>query len=214
MELNNYKSVTPLKKKRKKVTASAAVVLCLICLVVGVFCGKASVDNDMEDYVSKSKYNDVVAENGALKKNEETYKIKINELKQELAAANVTIEQAPAQQPENPDAISAQKDTSKDSKGKDSGGFGRILLIIVLIAVIGGCGFLIVKIYKRKNSGYDDEEYDDEEEYYDEDEEYEDDEYYDDEDDEEYDDDDEYYDEDDEEYDDDEEYEDEDDDEE
>ena len=37
MELNNYRSVTPLKKKKRKVTASAALVLCLISLLIGDF---------------------------------------------------------------------------------------------------------------------------------------------------------------------------------
>ncbi len=211
MELNNYKSVTPLKKKRRKVTASAAVILCLLSLIVGVLCGKASADKDVQSQVDKKvdtiKINYQATE-AALEKKITTYESEINRLKKELAEANITItnnEQTAAQQVENSDVVSAQKDTSKDTKDKDSGGLGRILIIVILIAVIGACGFFIVKIYMKKNNGYDDEDYEDDDEYYDEDyEDYDDDDEYYDEDDEDYDDDDEYYDEDDE-YEDDEE---------
>ena len=45
MELNNYRSVTPLRKRRKKITASAALVLCVLCLIIGILCGRAASSN-------------------------------------------------------------------------------------------------------------------------------------------------------------------------
>ena len=60
MELNNYRSVTPLRKKRKKITASAAIVLCCLSLIIGVLCGNAFSSNkqaqEAEEKVAKMEH--------------------------------------------------------------------------------------------------------------------------------------------------------------
>ncbi len=184
MELNNYRSVTPLKRKRKKITASAAVVLCLISLIVGVICGRSAVSNkqaqEAQEKIDKIQF-DMTAENEALQNTIETQKEKINSLKQQLAQAQVPSENDDA---DLSDADEATEDENADKEQtKSSGGFFRTLLIILVIVVIIGCAVYGVSIFLKKNEEYDDDE--DDEDYDD------DDEYYDDDDDEDYEDDDE-----------------------
>ena len=176
MELNNYRSVTPLRKKRKKITASAAVVLCLISLIVGIICGRAAVSNkqaqEAQEKIDKIEF-DMTVENEALQKTIETQKEKINSLKQQLAQAQVPAENDEAPLTDGEEATEVE-DEDKDEP-KSSGGFFRTLLIILVIIVIIGCVVYAASIFLKKNEEYDD---DDEE-----DDDYDDDEYYDDEDD-------------------------------
>ncbi|MBQ8808456.1 MAG: hypothetical protein IJZ81_04045, partial [Clostridia bacterium] len=152
MELNNYRSVTPLRKKRKKITASAAVVLCLISLIVGIICGRAAVSNkqaqEAQEKIDKIEF-DMTAENEALQKTIETQKEKINSLKQQLAQAQV-----PAENDEAPlaDGEEATEDENEDKdEPKSSGGFFRTLLIILVIIVIIGCVVYAASIFLKKN---------------------------------------------------------------
>lgn len=189
MELNNYRSVTPLKKKKRKVTASAALVLCLISLLIGVLCGKASVKGPSEKQIAQKieQVEKDYADN--VQKLKETYEEEINNLNKKLAEANQAAQETvqpalPEPSAQEGDVPAQQDDLAPTQEKKASNGIGRTLLIIVLIGIIGACIFLAVRIFFRRNDDdyddYDDEDYDDE---YD-DEDYEDDEYEDDEDDE------------------------------
>lgn len=198
MELNNYRSVTPLKKKKRKVTASAALVLCLISLLIGVLCGKASVKGPSEKQIAQKieQVEKDYADN--VQKLKETYEEEINDLNKKLAEANqaaqTTVQPAePEPSAQESDVPAQQDDTVPSQEKKSSNGIGRTLLIIILIGIIGVCIFLAVRIFFRRNDDdydddYDDEDYDDEyddEEYdddeYEEDDEYDDEEYEDDE---------------------------------
>ena len=189
MELNNYRSVTPLKKKKRKVTASAALVLCLISLLIGVLCGKASVKGPSEKQIAQKieQVEKDYADN--VQKLKETYEEEINNLNKKLAEANQAAQETVQPALSEPsaqegDVPAQQDDLAPTQEKKASNGIGRTLLIIVLIGIIGVCIFLAVRIFFRRNDDdyddYDDEDYDDE---YD-DEDYDDDEYEDDEDDE------------------------------
>ena len=189
MELNNYRSVTPLKKKKRKVTASAALVLCLISLLIGVLCGKASVKGPSEKQIAQ-KIEQVKKDHADnVQKLKDTYDEKINDLNIKLAEANQAAQETvqpaePEPSAQEGDVPAQQDDTTPTQEKKASNGMGRTLLIIVLIGIIGVCIFLAVRIFFRRDDDdyddYDDEDYDDD---YD-DEDYEDDEYEDDEDDE------------------------------
>ena len=186
MELNNYRSVTPLKKKKRKVTASAALVLCLISLLIGVLCGKASVKGPSEKQIAQKieQVEKDYADN--VQKLKETYEEEINNLNKKLAEANQAAQEAVQPAEPEPSAqegdVPAQQDDTvvPTQEKKSSNGIGRTLLIIVLIGIIGVCIFLAVRIFFRRNDEdyddeYDDEDYDDED-YDDEYDEYEDDE--------------------------------------
>ena len=196
MELNNYRSVTPLKKKKRKVTASAALVLCLISLLIGVLCGKASVKGPSEKQIAQKieQVEKDYADN--VQKLKETYEEEINNLNKKLAEANQAVQEAvqpaePEPSAQEGDVPAQQDDTVPTQEKKSSNGIGRTLLIIILIGIIGVCIFLAVRIFFRRNDDdyddyddedyddYDDEEYDDDE--YEEDDEYDDEEYEDDE---------------------------------
>ena len=91
MELNNYRSVTPLRKRRKKITASAALVLCVLCLIIGILCGRAASSNKQAQEAAEEIARieqDSEIEISRLKKEIDTYKKEINKVKQDLAAAN------------------------------------------------------------------------------------------------------------------------------
>ena len=188
MELNNYRSVTPLKKKKRKVTASAALVLCLISLLIGVLCGKASVKGPTEKQVAQKieQVEKDYADN--VQKLKETYEEEINNLNKKLAEASQAVQEAvqpaePEPSAQEGEVPAQQEDTTPLPEKKSSDGIGRTLLIIVLIGIIGVCIFLAIRIFFRRNDDeYDDEDYDeyDDDEYDDEeydDEEYDDDEY-------------------------------------
>jgi len=205
MELNDYKSVTPLKKKRKKITAGAALVLCLLSLIVGVFCGKASGGGASDKQVAekieelKKSYEERIKELDATYK--DTYDKSIADLKNELNDLRKQVpagEQVDGESEENSPAAKQDK-TNPDDKvdKKENSGFNGTPVIIILVVVIAVCIFYLVKIFRRKNDDADDyidddedDDYDDYEDDYDDDYDDDDDDYEDYEDDEDFDDDD------------------------
>ena len=205
MELNNYRSVTPIKRKPRKITATATLVLCLIALIIGVLFGQAiggDAEADIQEMIASGEVITKKEYESEITALQEAHKKQISDMQAAQA------EQAEQQQAaiEESEASAAQLEEPVESVvDEESGGFWSTFLIILLIAVIGVCIFFAVKILKRRNDEeYDDDDYDDE----DYDDEYEDDEEYDDEeyDEEEYEDDEEYDEEyDEEEYEDDEE---------
>ena len=90
MELHDYKSVTPVKKKPRKITSTAALILCLLVFIVGIIIGRAN-SSGKEAKAAAARIREIET---AQKKEQdrsateiETYKNEINRLKSELAAA-------------------------------------------------------------------------------------------------------------------------------
>ena len=141
MELNDYKSVTPLKKKRKKITASAALVLCLLCLLIGVLCGRAVSSNKQAQEAQKQvelMQHDMEMESSRYAAEISTYKDEINRLKAELAQTKKTlkeVQEAPHEIAPTEDDAQLDKDTEGENAAvaddepedtpKTSGGFLR-----------------------------------------------------------------------------------------
>ena len=94
MELNNYRSVTPLKRKRRKITATAALLLCVLCLLLGVLCGRAiSTSKQTQEANEKIAQfeQEMEIESSRMKAEVSAYKDEINRLKGELADAKKVI---------------------------------------------------------------------------------------------------------------------------
>ena len=180
MELNNYRSVTPLKKKRKKITVSAALVICFLCLIIGILCGRAVSSNKQAQEASEriaQIEQEMEIESKRLASEIGAYKDEINRLKNELADANRIISQqteasnqAEAEteaEAEEEEAIACEEEEKAPVQKKSSGGFLRILLIIILVVIIIVCLLFAASVFLRKNDDeddeYDDEDYDDEE---------------------------------------------------
>ena len=191
MELNNYRSVTPLKKKRKKITASAALILCMICLLLGVLCGRA-ISSGKQAQEAEQKIaqfeQEMEIERTRFQAEIDAYKTKINDLnveltetKQIIANNQAAVEEEVAAPSEEPDpSLATEESDAPVEEPKASGGFGRIALIGILILVIMVCIIFAATMFLKKDDDDDDddeyddedyEDYDDDEEYYEEDEE-------------------------------------------
>lgn len=192
MELNNYRSVTPLKKKRKKITVSAALVICFLCLIIGILCGRAVSSNKQAQEASEriaQIEQEMEIESKRLASEIGAYKDEINRLKNELADANKIISQQTEAsnqeeaeleaEAEEEESVATEEEEKAPVQKKTSGGFLRILLIIILVVIIIVCLLFAASVFLRKNEDddddedeYDDEDYDDEdyEEDYDEEE--------------------------------------------
>ena len=112
MELHDYKSATPVKKKPRKITSTAALILCLLVFIVGIVIGRAN-SSGKEAKAAAARIREIET---AQKKEQdrsateiETYKDEINRLKSELAAAKAD---------KNSDKSSDSKNTS-DKKTDD-----------------------------------------------------------------------------------------------
>lgn len=189
MEANNYRSVTPLKKKRKKITMTAALVLCLVFFVVGIACGR-SVSSSKQEKEANEKiqklemdYNETLS---AHQEKIDTLEGLLNEKKGELADAKKQIsdinkaqeekqeeevKEEKTAQVEEPTQVQEEKQEEPQKKGTSS--VLRRLIIICLVIIIVVCILIALSILIKKN---DDDDYDDEE-----DEEYIEEEYYEDE---------------------------------
>ncbi len=199
MELNNYRSANTPKKKKKKITASAAVVFCILSLIVGIVCGKSS-SSGLDPRITEmtknlDNYQEAV----------DTYEAEIKARKDELTKIYHELAEAKkeqkelaqsVQEPVSNDDDATESKNEKAPKTEESSGSGILgkLIIGALIIVIIVCILFALSIFLKKNES-DEDEYDDDDEYEDEDE-Y--DEYYEEDDDSE----EEYEDDEDEEYDD------------
>ena len=88
MENKNYRSVTPLRKKRRKITMTAALILCLVFFVVGIACGRTATSSKQAKEANQKiqqlelDYNESL---GALTEEIDTLKDDLNKKKGELA---------------------------------------------------------------------------------------------------------------------------------
>ena len=169
MEYNNYRSVTPLRKKRKKITMAAALILCLVFFVVGIACGRTATSSKQEKEANQKIQQ--------LEKKGELAKLK-KEVAEQEKAAEENIEPAATETIETESATEDKSEEEKKApKEKSSNNLLRNLIIICLVVIIIICILFALSILIRRNDDdddYDDEE--DEEEYIEEYETYEDDE--------------------------------------
>lgn len=189
MEQNEFRTVTPIRKKVKKITLTAGIALGVICFLLGLLFGGAFSSgknaNELEKQVEELELSleEQTARNNKL---EETYKVKINDLKMEKAELKEQLKNSgsPSDDAAKDDDASASE-LDEETSTKSSGGvLKKIIIVLLVLAVIGGILFA-ASIFLKKNNHEDDEEYDDEDDdeyddYYDEEEdedEYEDDEY-------------------------------------
>ena len=173
MELNNYRSANTPKKKKKKITASAAVVFCILSLIVGIVCGKSS-SSGLDPRITEmtknlDNYQEAV----------DTYEAEIKARKDELT--KIYHELAEAKKEQKALAQSVQEPTLNDDdategknenapKAKESSGSGILgkLIIGALVIVIIVCILFAVSIFLKKNESDEDDEYEDDEDEYDE----------------------------------------------
>ena len=209
MEQNSFKSSSQTKKKVKKITMNAAIVLSVVCLLLGLFIGKAMSSGKINDL--ENKYSETIENLNYEKTRQETLNKtkdnKIAELEAALAEAEANIEQLSGKQEEEPVAVAdvepaaKEEPTKKNSPKKSSKSPLKTILTVILVIIILACVGFAATIFIKKNNRadnddddyFDDDDYEDAE-YYEDDEydEYEDDEYDDDEyEDDEYEDDDE-----------------------
>ncbi len=172
MELNNYRSANTPKKKRKKITASAAVVFCILSLIVGIVCGKSS-SSGLDPRITEmtknlDNYQEAV----------DTYEAEIKARKDELTKiyhelAEAKKEQkALAQSTEEPvsndDATESKNEKAPKSQESSGSGILGKLIIGALVIVIIVCILFAVSIFLKKNDSDeddDDDEYEDDDEY-------------------------------------------------
>lgn len=200
----SYSGVTPIKKKIKKITAKAAIILCVICFFVGMLFsgatssnkGSSNAQQQINELTKQLEY-----ERGQHSAEIDAYKEEINKLNKDIAelkasgSTTVTDTDEPVAVTENGDSATVATDNSPAKS--TSGGFLKTFFVIILVIIILGAVIFGASVFLKKGKTEDDE-YEDEYEDDDEDEEYEDDDEYDDEDEDEYEDD-EYEDDDDEE---------------
>ena len=190
MEANNYRSVTPLRKKRKKITMTAALILCLVFFVVGIACGR-SVSSSKQEKEANEKiqklemdYNETLS---AHQEKIDTLEGLLNEKKGELADAKKQIkdinkaqeekqeEEKPEVKPTEVEPAEVQEEKQEEEpQQKGTSSILRKLIIICLVVIIIVCILFALSILIKKNDDDDyDEDYDDEdvEEYYEDDEE-------------------------------------------
>ena len=183
---NNYRGVTPLKKRRNKITLNAAIVLCIVVFILGLLCGKASTSSKQNQEAAK-RIQEIEQEYEIdltqLEKLNSDYVAELNKVKGELAQAQSKIAaiekaneeaqaQAAAQEAEAQAAETEeeQPEDVEEPKPKESGGWLKKIILICLVAVIVLCVLLGASILLKKNN--DDDEYDEEDEEFDDDIEY------------------------------------------
>ncbi len=189
MEQNSLRTATPIRKKVKKITLTAGIILGVICFLLGLLFGGAFSSgknaDELEKQVAELELR-VEEQTAKTEKLEETYKVKINDLKREKAELKEELKKSDNASPENTKEDGTPASEIEDTNtGKSSGGvLKKIIIALLVLAVIGGILFA-ASIFLKKNNHEDDEEYDDEyddDEYDDyDDDEYDDDEYDDDE---------------------------------
>ena len=176
---NNYRGVTPLKKRRNKITLNAAIVLCIIVFIIGILCGNAGTANRQNQEATKriqeieQEYEIDVTQ---LEKLNSDYVAELNKVKGELAEAQSKIAamekaneeaQAAAQEAEvyEKEAVEQEAEETAEETPKESGSLLKKIIVICLIVVIILCVLLGASIILKKNS--EDDEYDEEDEEYD-----------------------------------------------
>ena len=172
MELGNYRSANTPKKKRKKVTASAAVVFCILSLIVGIVCGKSS-SSGLDPRITEmtknlDNYQEAV----------DTYEAEIKARKDELTKIYHELAEAKkeqkalaqnTEQPASDDDEATESKTEKAPAVQKSSGSGILgkLIIGALVIVIIVCILFALSIFLKKNDSdeEEDDEYDDDDEY-------------------------------------------------
>lgn len=191
MEANNYRSVTPLRKKRKKITMTAALILCLVFFVVGIACGR-SVSSSKQEKEANAKiqklemdYNETLS---AHQEKIDTLEGLLNEKKGELADAKKQIKDINKAQEEKEEEVKAQEEKPAEvepakaeeaeeeekPQAKGTSSVLRKLIIVCLVIIIIVCILFALSILIKKNDDDDDYEDDEDDEEYIEEEYYED----------------------------------------
>ena len=180
METSNYR-ITPVRKKRTKITLSAALVLCLLFFIVGILGGRAFSSNKQAKEATKQMQKmeqEFTIEKTRAEAEIKTYESEINRLKGELAEAKQLaddiIKAKEKEEEESEQATESSEDSEAASEEsaaveeslpeetKSSGGnFTRNLLIVIFVIVIIVCVLFLFSMYFRKN----DEDEDEDEEY-------------------------------------------------
>ena len=184
---NNYRGVTPLKKRRNKITLNAAIVLCIVVFIIGLLCGKATTSSKQNQEAAK-RIQEIEQEYEIdltqLEKLNSDYVAEINKVKGELAEAQSKLaaiekvnEEAQAQaeqetETHKDEAEEQQTEETQEEQPKESGSLLRKIIVICLIVVIVLCVLLGASILLRKNNDEDDDEEDEEYDDFDDDIEY------------------------------------------
>lgn len=179
MEANNYRSVTPLRKKRKKITMTAALILCLVFFVVGIACGR-SVSSSKQEKEANAKiqklemdYNETLS---AHQEKIDTLEGLLNEKKGELADAKKQIsdinkaqeekeEEVKEEKPSEVEPAKVQEDKEEEPQAKGTSSVLRKLIIVCLVIIIIVCILFALSILIKKNDDDDYEDDEDDEEY-------------------------------------------------
>ena len=155
MESNNYRSVTPLKKKRRKITSTAALILCIIVFFVGILCGKGFSSGkkvqELTDQISQMEL-DHKKEVDRLKTEISGYNDVIKDLESKLAQKTLDEQEEVQNKTETtPEESKAKEDKSQPPEDKKPmNGVMRVLIIIILVIVIIVC--LLVNIRNNANT--------------------------------------------------------------
>ena len=186
MEQNEFRAVTPIRKKVKKITLTAGIVLGVICFLLGLLFGGAFSSGKNVDELEKQvaelelSLEEQTARNNKL---EETYKVKINDLKMEKAELKNQLKDSGASSADtsNEEAASASE-LEEENSGKSSGGVLKKIIIAILVIAVIAAILYAASVFLKKNGREDDDDYeydedeyeDDEDDDYDDDYEYED----------------------------------------
>ena len=186
MEKSNYR-ITPVRKKRTKITLSAALVLCALFFIVGILGGRAFSSNKQAKEATKQLLKmeqEFTIEKTRAEAEIKTYESEINRLKGELAEAKQLAEdmikakekeeEEKTEQAEQSDEGSepsaeesaAVEETSPKEEKSSGSSLTRNLLIIIFAALIIVCVLILVSMFLKKNDDEDDDEDDDDEEEY------------------------------------------------
>lgn len=168
-QLNNYRSVTPLKKKVKKITLSAALVLCVLAVFIGVLCGRAISSNKKAEEAENLIRQEKDVEITRLEKEVETLNVKIRELEGELVEANKTIAENSGTEADADSEVSddetAKADNDSAKKEKKSGGFMKGLLITIFVIIVIVCLLIATSLFLKRGESDEEDDEDDEDDY-------------------------------------------------
>ena len=199
MEQNTNRTRIQPRKKIKKITSTAAIVLCVACFLLGIIIGKSATSGKASKE-AQGEIDRLTAELEFIQTQEnaliKTQDDKIIQLEQDLAKANDTIAQLSGVQGEEPavaqedDEVTASESTEPEEKIETSKSPLKTIVTVLLVIIILACVVFAISIFFKKShrddeddyyeDDYEDDEYDDEEDY-EEDEDYDDEEDYEDE---------------------------------
>ena len=172
MENKPTPNITPLKKKRRKITSTAALILAILCFIIGIVCGSSfssgkqaeEAQNQIEELQRDTEYKLSQKDTEI-----EAYKEKINQLTGELAEVKkqltTPVEEEPVatETPEDNESVAVESPEEAPAE-KTSGGVLKTLIVIALVVVIIVCIVFAISFFLKKNDEEDEEETEDDEE--------------------------------------------------